>query len=212
LSESAKSIEPAGGRVALSEALFRIGALRLGRFTLEEGKTSSYSLDLSIVPSDPEAYTLAVTAYLAVLKEMGENSFDAVAGEGTAGVAFSSPVSYLLKKPLLHVRKDDADWKRVLVEGAVRPGWRTVVIGDIADAAGRLTLAAEALRKAGCVVGEAVVLVDRLEGGRAKLRATGVRLSAFTDVRGLVQTLYDKKKITKAGWQSVQRQMEERGQ
>jgi orotate phosphoribosyltransferase len=212
LSEPAKSIEPTGGRVALSEALFRIGALRLGRFTLQEGKTSSYSLDLRVVPSDPEAYALAVTAYFEVLKEMGENSFDAVAGAGTPGVAFSSPVAYLLRKPMVHVKRDDADWKPVLLEGAVKPGWRTVVIGDVADRAWSLASAAEALRRAGCVVREAVVLVDRLEGERAKLKATGVKLNAFTDVRDLVQTLYDQKKVTKAGWQSVQKQTEEKDQ
>ncbi|HUI22823.1 MAG TPA: hypothetical protein VLY82_00340 [Nitrososphaerales archaeon] len=208
MSEPPQSQWPAGGRVALSEALFRIGALRFGRFNQPEGNTGSYSLDLRIVPSDPEAYTLAVAAYLAVLKDVGENNFDAVAGAGAAGVAFSSPIAYLLKKPMLQVLWDDFDRKNELVEGAVRPGWRTAVIGDVAGTAEGLVSAVHALRKAGCVVKEAVVLVDRLEGGKAKLKASGGRLNAFTDVRDLTQTLYDRKRITKADWQAIQRQME----
>jgi orotate phosphoribosyltransferase len=196
--------------MAFSEALFRIGAFRLGRFTLQDGKTSPYSLDLRIVPSDPEAYALAVSAYIAVLKETGESNFEAVAGAGTAAVAFSSPVALLLKKPMLYVRRADADWKPELVEGAVRPGWRTLVIGDAANAADDLVSAVEGLRRAGCVVREAVVLVDRREGGKAKLKAAGVRLNAFTDVWILVQMLYDQKKITKAGWQAVMKQTEEK--
>ena len=208
MSEPAHPWEPTGGRVALSEALFRIGALRFGRLSLPGGKTSSYSLDLRIIPSDPEAHALTIAAYLVVLKELGEGSFDAVAGVGTVGVAFCSPVAYLLKRPMLHVRRENADWKPELVEGAVRPGWRTVVIGDVVGTAGNLVDAAEALRKAGCVVREVVVLVDRLEGGKSKLKAAGLRLSAFTDVRDLVQTLYERKRVTKAGWQAVQKQVE----
>jgi len=197
-----------GGRVALAEALFRIGALRFGRFNLPEGNTNSYSLDLRIVPSDPEAYTLAVAAYFTVLKDLGESHFDAVAGAGTAGVAFSSPVAYLLKKPMLQVQRDEFDWKAERIEGAVRPGWRTAVIGDASNSGENLASAAEALRKSGCVVKEVVVLVDRLEGGKAKLMAAGLRLIAFTDVSDLAQTLYDRGRITKAGWQAVQRQKE----
>jgi len=211
VSESAEYHLPAGGRAALSEALFRIGALRLGRFTLEDGKTSSYSLDIGVVPSDPEAYALSVAAYLAVLEGMGESSYDALAGAGTAGVMFSSPVAYQLKRPMLQVRGDDAHRKQEQVEGAVRPGWRTVLLGGVIDTAESLASAVESLRRAGCVVMEAVVLVDRLEGGRARLRGAGVTLNAFTDIRNLAETLYERKKITKAGLQSVLRQVEGSG-
>ena len=212
MSESANPSDPSVGRVAFSEALFSLGALRFGGFTLQDGRPSPHSIDLRIVPSDPEAYGLAVAAYLAVLKEIGESGFDAVAGAGTVGVAFSSPIAYLLKKPMLYVRTDYADAKPVQVWGAVRPGWRTVIIGDVADSGENLASTAECLRKAGCVVREAVVLVDRLEGGKAKLKTSGVRLSAFTDVWDVVQILYDLKKIRKAEWLAVRRQTERRGQ
>lgn len=193
--------------MALSEALFRIGALRFGRFNLSDGSTSSYSLELGIVPSDPEAYALAVAAYLTVLKDVGEDNFDAVAGAGSAGVAFSSPVAYLLKKPMLNVQGVGFGRTQELVEGAVRPGWRTAVIGDVASSAGNLVSAVESLKKAGCMVREVVVLVDRLEGGKAKLKAAGARLNAFTDAGDLAQTLCDQGRITKASWHAVQRQI-----
>jgi hypothetical protein len=79
-----------------------------------------------IVPGDPEAQSLAIPAYLAELKETGESSFDAVAGVGMAGGAFSSPVSYLLNGRTLQVRRKDADWKPDVVEGAMRLGWLAV--------------------------------------------------------------------------------------
>ena len=64
--------ETSSGRAALADVLFRIGAIRFGRFTLASGKSSSYYVDLRVVPSDPEAYELAVAAYRALSEEVGE--------------------------------------------------------------------------------------------------------------------------------------------
>ena len=202
--------EPIGGRVALAEALFRIGAMRFGKFTLASGKRSSYYLDLRVVPSDPEAYRLAVSAYLAVAKEIGEGSFDVVAGVATAGVTISSPLAYVLKKPMVYVRREEkGHGLGKMVEGAVRPGWRALVVDDLVTTGGSIISAVEALRKSGCVVNDTLVLIDRLEGGEANLAKAGVKLRAFIDVKELAETLYQGKKITKADHQAVLKQMEE---
>ncbi|MDE1852350.1 MAG: orotate phosphoribosyltransferase [Thaumarchaeota archaeon] len=205
------SSESHGGRAALAEALFRIGAVRFGKFTLSSGKSSSYYVDLRVLPSDPEAYGLAVSAYLAVVKVMGEENFDVVAGVATAGVTISSPLAYLLKKPMVYVRREEkGHGLGKLVEGAVRPGWRALVIDDLVTTGGSIVSAVEALRKSGCVVKDALVLVDRLEGGKANLARSGVKLSSFSDIKDLVETLYAQEKITKADYQAVLKQMEGR--
>ena len=209
LGDRNEAVGDVSGRAALAEALFRVGALRFGKFKLPDEKVSTYRLDLGIVPSDPGAYGLATAACMAAAKELGEASFDAVAGVATAGVALSSPLAYLLKKPMLSVRLDERpQHARWTVEGAVRPGWRTLIIDDLARSGASIAAAADALRRSGCVVKDALVLVDGLEGAKSKLASPGVRLVAFTDVRDLVQMLYDGKKITKADWQSVVKQTE----
>ena len=200
--------ESVGGRGALAEALFRIGALRFGKFTLASGKSSSYYLDLRVVPSDPDAYALTVEAYKAVVGEIGEKNFDVVAGVATAGVTISSVLAFLLKKPMVYVRKEEkGHGLGRLVEGAVRPGWRALVIDDLVTTGGSIVSAVEVLRKSGCVVKEAAVLVDRLEGGKASLAAAGVKLSSFVDVRELVGMLYERKKVTKGDYAAVLKQM-----
>jgi orotate phosphoribosyltransferase len=200
--------ESAGGRTALAEALFRIGALRFGKSTLPSGRAGSYFLDLRVVPSDPEAYRLAIEACRAVAMSFGEGSFDALAGVGTAGVTLSSPLAYLLKKPMLCV--GDHRTERGLgqpVEGAVRPGWRTVVVGDAISTGASIRSAIEALRKAGCVVKDALVLVDRQESGKTSLANAGVRLASFVDVETLVEILFQGKRITKANYDAVVKQL-----
>ena len=197
------------GRVALAEALFRIGALRFGKFTLASGKSSSYYVDLRVVPSDPETYQLAVTAYLTVVNGLGEGNFDVVAGVATAGVTISSPLAYILRKPMVYVRKEEkGHGLGKQVEGMVRPGWRALVVDDLATTGGSIVSAVEALRRAGCTVNDALVLVDRLEGGKANLAKLGVKLSSFADVKDLVVTLHQQKKVTKGDYEAVLKQME----
>ncbi|MDG6942444.1 MAG: orotate phosphoribosyltransferase [Nitrososphaerota archaeon] len=196
-------------RVALADALFNIGALRFGKFKLSSGKVSSYYLDLRVIPSNPEAYSITIAAYLAAAKEIGESCFDVVAGVATAGVTISSPLAYILKKPMVYVRKEQkGHGLEKLVEGAVNPGWRALVIDDLVTTGGSVISSVEALRNGGCVVRDALVLVDRLEGGRANLARSGVKLNAFVDVRELVETLHGQGRMTMRDLQAVLNQIE----
>jgi orotate phosphoribosyltransferase len=196
--------------VALAESLFRIGALRFGKFTLASGKHSSYYLDLRVVPSYPDAYALELEAFNMVAKGIGESNFDVIAGVATAGVVISSPLAFLLKKPMVYVRKQEkGHGLERTVEGAARPRWRALVVDDVITTGGSVISAVEGLRKAGCVVKDAAVLVDRLEGAKANLGALGVRLHSFIDVRELVGSLYSRKMVTKRDYEAVMRQVEE---
>ena len=193
---------------ALAHWLFTIGALRFGKFTLSSGKPSSYYLDLRVVPSYPEAYWIAIAAYRRMISEIGEKNFDVIAGVATAGVTLSSPLAYLLKKPMVYVRREEkGHGLGRMVEGAVSPGSRALLVDDLVTTGGSVIAAVEALRKSGCVVKDAAVLVDRLEGGSANLRRVGVQLHAFARVTELVEALYQGKKMTKGNYEAVLRQM-----
>ena len=195
-------------KVRLADVLLRIGALRFGKFTLASGKKSSYYLDLRVVPSSPEAYGLAIEAYKETVASIGEGSFDVVAGVATAGVTISSPLAYLLKKPMVYVRKEEKGYGMgKLVEGAVNPGWKALVIDDLATTGGSIVSAVEALRKSGCVVNDAAVLVDRLEGGKKNLSNIGVKLHSFVEVSQLAEILYQGKKVTKGDYEQVLKQI-----
>jgi len=195
-------------KATIAEALFKIGALRFGEFTLASGRTSSYYLDLRMIPSFPEVYALAVDAYKDMAERIGVSRFDIVAGVATAGIAFSSPLAFLLKKPMVYVRKEKkGHGLGKAVEGAISPGKRVLVIDDLVTSGGSVISAIEPLRKVGCVVSDAAVLVDRLEGGKSNLAAAGVRLSAFVEITELVEILRGDGKMTKKDLEAVTRQV-----
>ncbi len=200
--------EQPSGKTALAEALFEIGALRFGRFTLSSGKISSYYLDLRVVPSFPDTYSVVIQAYRKLAEGIGESRFDVLAGVATAGVVFSSPLALLLKKPMVYVRHEGkGHGLERLVEGAVRPGLRALVVDDIVTSGGSIASAAESLRGEGCKVTDALVLVDRLEGGATDLASQRIRLHAFTDIEELVESLRFTGKVTKKDYETVLRQM-----
>jgi len=196
------------GKSELAEALFRIGALRFGKFTLSSGKRSSYYLDLRMIPSHPDVYALAIRSYREIAEGIGEKNFDIVAGVATAGVTISSPLAFLLKKPMVYVRKEEkGHGLGRQVEGATLPGQKALVIDDLVTTGGSIISAVEALRKTGCVVKEAAVLVDRLEGGKTRLSAAGVKLIAYAQVTELIEILYHGRMMTKGDYEAVRKQV-----
>lgn len=195
-------------KVTIAEALFSIGALKFGKFTLASGRTSSYYLDLRMIPSFPEAYALVVSAYEDVAERIGVGNFDVIAGVATAGITFSSPLAFLLKKPMVYVRKEEkGHGLGKAVEGALAPGKKVLVIDDLVTSGGSIISAVEPLRKAGCVVGDAAVLVDRLEGGKSNLESAGVRLSAFAEIMELAEVLHSNERVSKEDFEAVAKQV-----
>jgi len=200
--------EPPVSKASLADALFKIGALRFGKFTLSSGKTGSYYLDLRIIPSYPKVYAMVVEAYKGVVGRLGASEFDVIAGVATAGVTISSPLAFLLKKPMVYVRRENkGHGLGKLMEGAVLPGWKALVVDDVVTTGESIASAVEVLRKEGCRVTDATVLVDRLEGGEGNLRGIGVKLSPVAQVRELIDILYEAGKVTKRDYEDVLRQV-----
>ncbi|MGD0395657.1 MAG: orotate phosphoribosyltransferase [Nitrososphaerales archaeon] len=165
-------------------------ALRLGDFTLPNGRRSFYDIDLRLIPSYPDTYTTVLAAFVELVEGMGASKFDAIAGVATAGVTISSPLAIMLKKPMMYVRKQgEGRGQDGLLEGISAQGSRVLIIDDLVSTGTSIVSAAGALRKKGYRVTDAAVLVDRLEGGKENLATIGVNLSSYASIKNLLQAL-----------------------
>lgn len=193
---------------SLAEALFQMGAVRFGSFTLPNGTKSAYDIDLRLVPSHPEVYTTVLAAYVELVEGIGTHNYDAIAGVATAGVTVSSPLAVMTKKPMMYVRKKgESKSPGKPVEGVAKRGSKVIVVDDLVSSGGSLVYSASALRKEGYKVADAAVLLDRLEGGRSKVGSVGVRLHSFTTTKDLLEALRDSGLVTASRIDSILRRI-----
>ncbi|MBN1358592.1 orotate phosphoribosyltransferase [Candidatus Bathyarchaeota archaeon] len=173
--------------------MHKIDALKFGVFTLSSGKASPYYVDLRIVPSFPDAFREICDFYEAyITHQVGLENFDRIAGVPLAGIPFASQIAYNLRKPFLYVRKDvRRHGRQRRVEGILVSGDRVLLVDDLITTGLNLKKAADAIRAEGGVVTDVVALLDREEGGKAKLEKSGVTIHTLLPMREVANTLYE---------------------
>jgi orotate phosphoribosyltransferase len=178
-------------------------------FKLTSGKISPYYIDLRVIPSFPSVFKKVCDFYVKLLEEeVGVDNFDRVAGIPTAGIPFASIVAYLLDKPLLYVRKEEKIHGRERrIEGVVKPGDRVVVLDDLITTGKSILNAVKALRGEGVVAENAVVLIDRMEGGKEKLEEDGVKLHSIASILDIAEVLNNSGVITDEQYRAIIRQV-----
>ncbi len=180
-------------KTELSRILHKIGAIKFGTFKLTSGRTSPYYIDLRIVPSFPEAFERVCDIYVKLAEtELGAQNFDGIAGIPTAGIPFASLIAYHVKKPFLYIRsKAKLHWRERCIEGILMPGNRVLLVDDLITTGLSLRKAANAIRAEGGVVSDALILLDREEGGRERLKKDNITLHYLLTAREAANRLYE---------------------
>jgi orotate phosphoribosyltransferase len=174
----------------LCDILLRTGSLRFGTFKLASGLLSPYYIDLRVIPSDPEAFRRVIAFYSTVLGPSLLERVHRFAGIPTAGIAYAAVLAFNLSKPFLYVRKEEKGHGRGRrIEGILQPADRVLVLDDVITTGKNIVEAVEAIRGEGGVVEDALVLLDRQQGGETNLRKAGVRLHAFATMRQIAEGL-----------------------
>jgi len=169
--------------------LLRTGCIKFGTFQLSSGALSPYYVDLRLIPSDPEAFKRAIGFYTVTLEPVIKRSSRLV-GIPTAGVPYAAVLAFNFAKPFLYLRKEAKDHgQRRRIEGIIFPGDKVVLLDDVVTTGKNIMEAVDAIRAEGGVVKDAVVLLDRQQGGKAQLMKMGVRLRSYATITRVAQVL-----------------------
>ena len=185
-----------------SKMLLRTGALQFGMFTLSGGRLSPYYLDLRVIPSFPDSFRNC-TDLLAKTARAVEG-IDKIGGIPTGGLPWASVLAYSLAKPLVYTRKDvKLHGRERNVEGILTPGEKVLLVDDVITTGKNILAALQTIRAEGGVVENALVLLDREEGGGEHLQKEGVKLHAVAKISLVARKLLDMDAITKAQFEEL---------
>jgi orotate phosphoribosyltransferase len=193
----------------MANILFKIDALKFGVFKLTSGKASPYYIDLRVIPSFPDAFREICESYgQYISSEIGVKSFNRIAAIPMAGLPFASQIAYNLKKPFLYVRKGiRLHGRERRVEGILVSGDKVLLIDDLLTTGLTLKKAADAVRAEGGVVTEAVVFLDREEGGLQLLEQNGIKLHALLKMSEVANILYEMGGIDEESLKTILKQV-----
>jgi len=189
------------GNLWLADTLWKLGAIEFGDFTL--GRTAVHSpvyLNLRLLISKPAAVQRAARVIrdkvttLQRMKNPQVAPFQLVAGVPFGGLHLATAYSLTAKVPLIYIRPQHVDGVRI--EGLHERGQTVLVIDDLITGGHSILDTAQWLRSEGLLVKDAIVLVDRQQGGRQALRKVGISLTSLLTLQVILNYLMSSGKIT----------------
>lgn len=184
-------------------SLHKIGIIKFGKFKLKSRVISPFYIDLRLLPSHPDLLRDVALAYCIVLNDF---EYDQMAGVPYAAMPLVGAISFLNGKPWIYARKDVKSYGRQrLVEGDYKKGEKVIVIDDLITSGLSKFEIISPLEKAGLIIKDVVVLIDREQGGEEGLRKKGYKLSSILTFSQIMDVLLQNKKITKQRYQEVKK-------
>ena len=166
-----------------AKMLLEIGAINFrpdDPFILTSGKASPVYIDCRKIISFPRVRSALMDFGASViLRDIGFESIDAIAGGETAGIPFAAWLSERLSLPMQYVRKKPKGFgKDAQIEGLITQGSKVLLVEDLTTDGGSKIVFCEALRKAGAEVSDTFVLFfyDIFPDTRKVLLKNGVNL------------------------------------
>lgn len=170
----------------LVTTLYQIGVVQFGEFQLKSGQTSPIYINLRKIISYPRLLRdIAEAMWEATL----DTEFDLVCGVPYTALPIATCVSLDHHVPMIMRRKEKKDYgTKQMIEGEFKAGQSCLVIEDVITSGGSIIETADELEKAGVVVNDVVVLIDREQGGRENLEKK-FKVHAILTLTNILNTL-----------------------
>jgi orotate phosphoribosyltransferase len=194
--------------------LIKNSAIKFGDYILASGKKSPYYIDLRQTISSPITMDWIGNALTRiVINEIGKDKIDKILGVPTAGVPFATVVSQKLAIPLIYYRQARKEHGvRKKIEGILDRNDRVLIIDDLITTGESVIESAEVVRDQGGVVNELVVLLDREQGGKERLRSSRIEPHVLFKISDAMEWLHTVGLIEDRIFDTVKRYIKEESQ
>ncbi|XP_046973492.1 uridine 5'-monophosphate synthase-like [Vanessa cardui] len=178
----------------LAVQLFDVGAVRLGDIEAKVGRRTPIYFDLRVVVSHPKIM-MAIAQHLQILAS--EIDHDILCGVPYAALPFAAVMSVNTNTPMIMKRKETKLYAtKKILEGVFEQNQKCLVVEDVVTSGGSLLETVHTLRKEGLSVTDAVIVLEREQGGASVLKANGVAVKSIFTMSELVKILRDAGRIS----------------
>ena len=176
--------------------LHEIEAVKFGEFKLKSGLISPIYVDLRVIVSYPDVLSSVAACMWDVLKSNGAE-FDNMCGVPYTALPIATCMSLNNDCPMLMRRKEVKDYgTKKAIEGAFVAGQTCLVVEDLVTSGASVMETVGPLHDVGLKVKDVVVLIDRQQGGEARLKSNDLRLHAVLPLSRVLVTLEKNGKMT----------------
>lgn len=177
--------------IQIASALLNIGAVALRPnepFTWSSGLKSPIYCDNRLTISYPEIRERIADGFVAIIKAYYPDA-EVIAGAATGGIPHAAWVAQKLNLPMIYVRdKPKGHGKENMIEGALKPNQKVVVIEDLISTGGSSLKVALAVNEAG---GQALsvlaIFTYQLEKATKAFVDANIPLQTLTDFSALLE-------------------------
>jgi uridine monophosphate synthetase len=169
------------------QELYKIGAIKFGKFTLKNGTTSPVYIDLRLIISFP-ALLFSVTELM--YEKIREADFSVICGVPYTALPIATCMSLLHNFPMIMRRKEKKDYgTRQMIEGKFQAGQTCLLIEDVVTSGSSVLETADDLETAGLHLNDVVVFIDRGQKSKPYLQKRNYRLHAVLTLTEILQSL-----------------------
>lgn len=189
----------------LARAIFDFGGVTFGDYTLGGSTVNSpVYINPRALISNPEALKVAArlmaqeVALAQSLRRSHAQPYDVVAGVPTGGLLLATAFALESNTPLIYARLKPEGTGQRGIEGRHLEGARALLIDDLVTGGASMTEMARFMAEHDVKVHDAVALVDREMGARARLKRAGVNLISILKLDMMMNLYYESSLITEA--------------
>jgi uridine monophosphate synthetase len=181
--------------------LYAIQAIKFGTFTLKSGIQSPIYLDLRVIISYP-AVLKKITS--ALDKLVAPLVFDLLCVVPYTALPIATALSLERDIPMVMRRKEAKDYgTKKIIEGVFHKGQTCLIIEDVITSGTSILETVAPLQAEGIEVEDAIVVLNREQGGQERLQEKGIHLHSLISIFDLLKVLFYEKRISENQFRDV---------